>query len=259
MTAPAEFTVTLHQLAPDLSEAGQRFSDTAAGPMSAEALRERIEAFARLAPATQYPTQPELRIVGPTGRFLVQARNGEMRVSSWSAQAGGAGLSAEQIVAMVLGVETVVAAPPRGAAAWGGARRNSGRGKLAALVLGVVGVNGLTVWLLVQPPPPLPPEILPAYQVVAPERAQRVLDEFAGEFDTGMAEGDRHLSIRRDGGIRWFKWGASRQVEEETSLRASAAESRGRAVLVTENSGMIELKDPITIVFFGDTYRRKSP
>jgi len=259
MTAPAEFSVTLHQLAPDMSEASHRLSDTAARPLSAAAVRQMIEAFARLAPGTQYPTQPELRIVGPAGSFLVQARNGEMRVSSWSAQASGASLSCDQIVALVLGLDAPGAGPQPGAAASGGARRNSARGKFAALVLGVVAVNGGTAWLLTQPPPPLPPEVLPACQIVAPERAQRVLDDFAGEFDTGTAEGDRHLTIRRDGGIRWFKWGAGRTVEEETTLQARAAESRGRAVLVTENSGMIELKDPITIVYFGDAYRRKGP
>ncbi len=260
MTAPAQFTVALHHLAADLRRAGPEFPDTAPRPVGAGELRDLIEALTALAPRTEYPAEPELRIVGPHGRFLVQARNGGMRVSSWSAQAGGASLTPEQILAMILGLEEAESLPPRaGAPAPAGSGRISARVKLIVLVLAIAGSNIVTAWMLTRPPPRVPVALVPEHQPVAPERAQRVLAEFAGDYDTGFAEGDRHLTLRADGYARWFVWGPDRGVRDDVTLKLEAGESRGRPVLVADGLGVIEMKDPITIVYFGDTYRRKTP
>ncbi|MSU47551.1 MAG: hypothetical protein EXS37_00385 [Opitutus sp.] len=141
----------------------------------------------------------------------------------------------------------------------GGVAWFSRRWKLALLAIAVVGSNGVTAWLLTRPPPPLPPELLPEYRLVTPEQAERVLAEFAGDFETGADAGDRGLTISPEGGLRSVVWGPDRTLAEETKLTARAAESRGRPVLVTNNYGMIEMKDPVTVVYFGDTYRRKKP
>lgn len=260
MTAEAQFSVTLHHLAVDLRKAGPEFPDTPARMIAARELRELVEALTALASSTTYPAEPELRIVGPHGRFLVQARNGEMRVSSWSAQAGGANLSPEQILAMILGLEEAEALPARVGGAKGARRaRGSARWKLVVLAIAIVGSNGVTAWMLTRPPPRVPVALLPEYQLVAPERAQRVLADFAGEYDTGLGEGDRHLSLRADGHARWFVWGADRAVRDEVTLAIQAAESRGRPALLADGLALIEMKDPITLVYFGDTYRRKGP
>ena len=260
MTAPTQFSVTLHHLAADGRKAGPEFPDTPTRVVAARELRALIEALTALAPRTEYPAEPELRIVGPHGRFIVQARNGEMRVSSWSAQAGGANLTSEQILAMILGLEEAEALPARA----NGDRearptRGSSRWKLVVLAIAIVGSNVVTAWMLTRPLPRVPVALLPEYQLVAPERAQRVLTDFAGEYDTGFAEGDRHLALRADGHARWFVWGTDRAARDEVTLSIQAAESRGRPALLADGLALIEMKDPITLVYFGDTYRRKSP
>jgi hypothetical protein len=78
-------------------------------------------------------------------------------------------------------------------------------------------------------------------------------------YETGSNSGDRSLTITHDGRLKWVRFGAQRATAESYDLTAQAAESGGRAVLVASNSGMIELRDPITLVYFGDTYRRKGP
>jgi len=260
MTAAAEFSVTLHHLAADLRKAGPEFPDTLPRVVAARELRELVEALTALAPRTEYPAEPELRIVGPHGRFLVQARNGGTRVSSWSAQAGGANLSSAQILAMILGLEEAEALPARaGDGAGMRPARGSARWKLVGLVIAIVGSNGVTAWMLTRPPPRVPVALLPEYQLVAPERAHRVLADFAGEYDTGFAEGDRHLTLRADGNARWFVWGADRAARDEVTVAIQAAETRGRPALLADGLALIEMKDPITLVYFGDTYRRKSP
>lgn len=251
------FAVTFRHLAPDLARAGPEFSDFERTGVTLDQLHGLIERLTALAPIVQYPAEPELRIVGPQGRFVVQARNGEIHVSSWSTRTGGAKLSPKQIIAMIMGLEEAGGDYPMGQVGHATAVGLSRRWKLLILVLAVAGSNGVTAWYLTRPPPPPPRELFPEHRLLAPEQAGRVLAEFAGDFETGAGEGDRGLTISPDGSVRWIVWGAGRSITEETNLRARAAESGGRLVLVTDNFGMIEMKDHVTIVYFRDTYRRQ--
>lgn len=253
-----QFNVTLHHLAADGSQAGAQFPELDLTGVTRERLRTLLETLAALAPRCEYPVVPELRIAGPHGRFLVQAKNGQIRVTSWSAKTGAADLTPERIFALITGTEaapesaesTDVARP----VAFGGLSR---RWALAILVAAVAATNGATAWLLTRPTPPLPPSLLPPYQLVDVERAKRVLTDFAGLYETGNNDGDRSLTIGSDGRLKWVRFGPKRAVTESHELTAQAAESGGRPVLVASNSGMIEMKDPITLVYFGDIYRRK--
>ncbi len=256
MSDETVFAVTFHQLAPDLKRAGAEFSDFDRSGVTLDQLHGLIERLTVLAPIVQYPAEPELRIVGPQGRFLVQARNGEILVSSWSTRTAGAKLSPKQIVAMIMGLEEAGELPlgQVGNATTASLPR---RWKLLILALAVAGSNGVTAWYLTRPPPPPPRELFPEHRLLAPEQAARVLTEFAGDFETGAGEGDRGLTISPDGSVRWIVRGAGRSITEETKLHARAAESGGLLVLVTDNFGMIEMKDPVTVVYFRDTYRRQ--
>lgn len=255
-----EFDVTLHHLSSDGQQAGAQFPDLDLAKISPEKLRILLEAIAKIAAKCEFPTVPELRIAGPHGRFLVQAKNGQVRVTSWSTKAGSADLTPERIFALVMGRDA-----PEGEAgpereikiiSFGGPSR---RWALVVLVLAILATNGITAWLLTRPPTPLPTAVLPRYELVSPEKAKRVFADYAGVYETGGNSGDRSLTITDDGRLKWVRFGPQRSEAEKHDLTAQAAESGGRAVLVAANSGMIELRDPITLVYFGDTYRRKTP
>lgn len=253
-----QFSVTLHHLAPDGRQAGAQYPDVELKEVAPERLRGLIEGFAAVAPRCEYPVAPELRIEGPHGRFLVQVKDGQVRVTSWSAKAGTAELTPERIFAMITGRDVEEVAAPSGgrSVSFGGLSRNTA---LIVLVLAIVATNGITAWMLTRPPEPVPTSLLPAHTFVDAERARRVFADYAGVYETGAGAGDRSLTIAGDGRLKWIRFGPNRAVAESQELSARAAESRGRPVLVASNFGMIEAKDPLTIVYFGDTYRRKSP
>jgi hypothetical protein len=258
VNATAQFSVTLHHLSADGAQIDAGAADTELIEVPPKKLRQLLERFAALARKAEFPAQPELRVAGPHGRFLIQARNGQLRVVSWAAQGSGTDLTPERVWAMIMGAEQVDERPVRGRAS-GAGRRFSVRGTVVLLALVVIATNSVTAWWLTRPPPPIPRELLPEFRVVDPERGARILADFAGTYQTGAGEGDRRLAIARDGALRWQTLGAGRAVIEDSSLTCQAAESRGQAVLVAANHGMIEMKDPITVVYFGDTYRRTTP
>lgn len=258
MTAVGEFNITLHHLTADGRQAGAQLPDVDLKDVTPEKLRSLLETLAGLASRCEYPTVPELRIAGPQGRFLVQAKNGQVRVTSWSASTGSADLTPDRIFALIMGEAVDDGDLPASVRplSFGGLSR---RAALVVLVAAILLTNGATAWLLTRPPEPIPTSLLPAHEPVSPEQARRILADFAGTYETGGEAGDRSLVISADGRLTWARFGPNRAVEETQELTAQAAQAGGRTVLVANNFGMIEAKDPITITFFGDTYRRKSP
>jgi len=258
VTPSADFNVTLHHLSPDVTQAGAHFQDMDYLRVKTSDLRRMLEALAVLAPKVEFPAEPELRIAGPHGRFLVQAKNGQVKVISWSSQTGTGGeMTPDRIYAMIVGMESGDSArEPAGALErfLGGV---SPRSKVAILAVAILGSNAITAWFLTRPNAVPPRELLPEYRPVAADQAKRIFDEFAGEYESGVGDARRQLTIGHDGTLHWEKFGANETVEEDVRPTAQAAESHGHPVLVASNYGMIEAKDAISVVYFGDTYRRK--
>jgi hypothetical protein len=253
-----QFSVTLHHLAHRARQAGAGYPDVEISGIHAPDLREILEGLATLAPTVEYPAAPELRIASPHGQFLVQVCDGRIRFSSWALRDGAAELTTDQILAAIGGVEvgagsTTTLAAQAVLTALAPVRRSKwiGVGLLAAAI---VATNSLTAWLLTRPGP----DLLPEYHLVHGPPATRLLADVAGDFETGGGSGDRALSIAQDGSIRWVLFGQDRMITEDTLLTAQPARSGGKPALLTSERALIEIRDPVTIVYYGDTYRRKA-
>ncbi len=250
MTATStDFSVTLHHFAPDGARAAADLPDVELPAVSAEQLRALLRGLAQLAPTIQYPAAPELRIAAADGRFLVQVKDGRIRFTSWSLRAGGSELTPEEIFRAITGEELNDFGP-------GGARETKSRlpkgVKIALLALAILGTNAITAWVLTRPPA----DALPEYRRLDPEPAQRMWAEVAGTYETGAEEGDRRLTIKTGGDVNWSKYAADLTLDEQTTLKAEAVLLAGRPALLTSTRAPIEVKDALTVIFYGDTYRR---
>lgn len=251
------YDLTLSQLAPDAKKAGLEYGTIERPGTSEKALRALLKDAAALAPKVAYPLSPEIRIAAPTGRFVVQLKEGRLQFVSWaSAKSRGGTPTVEQIIGIVVGeiaegdtgLETAPAVTPRTATS--AARK---RVMLAVLlVLVVIGANGYTFWNAKRPPG----NFLPPYHLMEAEPASRLLANVAGDYETGRDPGDRRLQIARDGGIVWIKFGANRTAKQQKAFTARPAESAGAPALLTSTASMIKIKDPTAVVYFGDTYVR---
>lgn len=248
------FNVTLHHLAPDLKRAGVEYPDGELAQVTEKRLRELIGALAAVGVRDNRPATPELRIAAPHGRFVIQSIDGRLRFNSWTIRVGGAELTPDQIFAIVTGTEEPGEAA-RAAEAFMRTGKREGRQKLALIAALIVGTNATTAWMLLRPPPPNP--FQPEYRLQEPGPAERLLAEVAGEYRTGIGEGHRGLRIQRDGRLHWVRYGPQGAIVEETDLTAKAAQTRRNPALLTSADALIEILDPDTLSFYGNTYRRK--
>ncbi len=122
------------------------------------------------------------------------------------------------------------------------------------LAVAIVAVNAFTLWFVMKPPRTLTPK----FTLLDPAPAERLLTEVAGVYETGGAPGDRRLEIKPDGGIQRIKFGLNRVPAQKQTYTVKAAEAAGKPalVLVTKNQSLITIKDPLSVVLYGDTYTR---
>ena len=256
MSTPA-FQVLLHHLTPDAQTAGIAHGDRELPAVTPEHLRILLTALAAVAARDDRTAMPELRIIALQGRFLVQARDGRLLFHSWKTRPEGMVLKPEHIFAVVTGTGTE--ADFATAEALDPGHRGSPprpprpRRKLVLLAALIVGTNAATVWLLLRPAP----DLLPPYELLPATAAQQLLTEAAGDYETGAKAGDRGLHIAPDGSLRLVKFGPNHAVVEEVALTAQGAQAGGQPVLITSDRTTVEIKDPATVVLYGDTYRRR--
>lgn len=255
---PLTFKLNFRHLTPDGRELGVRHADSELASVEAGQLREILRAMEK-AVAQQSPSDPaapEIRITSPHGVFMVKTANGRLRLHSWSLKSGTREMTVDEIIETVGGkpVEEKHHAHPV-ARASAGKSSDSLLGriprwvKVGLLVVLFGGINAVSGWMLMRPPP----DLLPPHEVLSAAATERLLATIAGEFETGSRPGDRWMTIVRSGNIRVVKYGPK---PDETLLTARAAMVNGQEVLITSARSMIEIRDADTLVLFGDTYKR---
>jgi hypothetical protein len=258
MSAPETYyTVSLRQLAPDAKDAGVSYADTERQDVTAKELRALLRAAAALAPRVAYPLAPEFRVTTAAGRFVVQLKDGRLHFISWSsAKSRGGNPTADQIFAIITGEQVEDDRSTSSVAAGSGEEvKASSSWRWAAgsvLVVVILVANFYSVWNYRK----APGDLLPPLQILDGERAKRLLENVAGNYETGETPGDRRLEINRDGRVIWIKFGTNRAPVERKELTAQGAETSGQLALLTSKKGLIKVTDPTSLSLFGDKYQR---
>lgn len=253
MSKPGEtlYVVALHHLAADAKRAGADIADSQLNYIPAKRLRALLDGVEALAPSVVFPTEPELRITAPNGKFVVQVKGGKLHFVSWSSGKKGGEFTAERIYATITGEEVDDGGNQRAVASIepGGFQRMMTTG---TLVVAIIAVNAFTFWMLTKPPK----NLLPKYTLLEKEPAERALAEIAGVYETGSGPGDRRMEILNDGTVQRIKYGAERKSAEKQVFTVKPAETAGKKALLTSRKAMITIKDSVSVVLYGDTYQR---
>lgn len=251
------FTVTLRHLSADGKNVGADIPNSQLYHVSPKQLHTLLKGLGDNAPSVVPPAEPEVRISGPSGEFVVRVNSGQLQLVSWSSAHKGGTATPAQIVATITGEEKVepVRSVARPTASPAAARSSSPvREKITLVLLGVaiLAVNGFTAWIWTRPPRSL----LPNYRVLGPEQAERVLASVAGTYETGRDSGDRRIEIKKDASVQRFKLGTGGAVKETQNFTVQPVETDGKTGLLTSRKSMITVKDNLSLVLFGDTYTR---
>ena len=126
--------------------------------------------------------------------------------------------------------------------------------KVTGLLLAILAINCTSVWMLIKPPP----DLLSEFELLPAGASHELLASLAGDYETGTREGNRRLTILPDGALQLSKYGQKRAVLEENTKTARGALTSGKPALLTDDPYLLEIKDPNTVVLYGDTYKRKS-
>lgn len=247
--SPLLFSVTLRHLTADGKRAAADLPPAQLHYVSPDQLHTVLRAVNAIAAMVKPPAEPEVRITGPTGDFVVRVKDGQLHLVSWSsAHRGGAATPAE-IVAAVTTEEAEETRVPTATVMPGRAREKM---TLVALGLAILLVNCFTVWVVTRPPRTLAAKA----KLLPPEPAERLLAEVAGAYETGKSPGDRRLEIRRDASVQRVKLGSSGAIKDQQTFTVQPAEANGKRVLVTSRKSLITVKDNVSVVLYGDTYTR---
>jgi hypothetical protein len=246
------FSVAMRHLSSDCKRAGADLPDAQLAHLSVRQLRSLLDSASKIAPSVVYPAEPELRISSEAGKFIVQLKNGGLNFVSWSSavKAGGV-ISPAQIIAAITGEGSEPGLAHESASSSPAGRLRQSL-TTVLLAVAILGVNGFTYWFMSRPPRTL----VPKFTLMESGPADRLLSEVAGVYETGGGPGDRRLEIRKDGAVHRVKFGSERKVVQKQQFSVKAAQASGKPALVTDKKTLIAINDPVSVVLYGDTYRR---
>ena len=247
------YVLTLKHLTRDGTKAAANLPEVQLNYIPGKQLKGLLDAVAALAPSIVYPVEPEMRIAGPAGRFVVNLKEGKLHLVSWASANSSGHYNAAQIFGIVSGTETAESVR----AASGESSGFSigflhGRGSMVLMAIAILALNGFTVWTLMKPKKTL----VPKFEVLASEPAQRLLTDVAGVYVTGTAPGSRRLEIQADGKANRYKLGAEQVLTSPQTFTVLPANIAGKLALITSKKSVISIKEPLSLEMFGDTYLR---
>ena len=265
---PATYSVTLHHLAPGAKAAGLGYADEQLPAVTAVQLVELLHALEDVASKlTIYePSNPEIRIKTDREVHIVRTRYRRLCFVGRESVLRGEAHSVAYIMAAVSGLSEPVIAPAtirpseRPSSAHPLAARGSSGGfpdwaKAALLLVLSLACIGGGVWMLVKPKNSLAPK----FTLLSASDSSDLLRKAAGEYRTGVQEGDRRLIIGSDGTLRIAKYGPAQAIAEEVIRTARGATQNGKPGLATSDPYLMLIRDADSVVLYGQVYKRVAP
>lgn len=248
------YPVSTVNLSPDCTRADTSFGTVDLGMMSAEQLKALLERFQQLEGVRIVQAEPHLILTGRSGKFHV--RTGQGKLFLYNARATVepyAELTASEIITQ-LDRESVTTAPfasvtdpsaPPTAA--------PSRGIAAAILVAGLMLNGYTIYSVFYTESV---NHKPAVTLVTDgtERASRQ-QEIAGTYATGDRPGDRVIVVKPDNQVIFSEIGSKGSIGENSD-RFQLGKRGTKYCLSTAESGIIDIQNFDTVVYYRDTYRR---
>jgi len=251
--------VCTYNLSEDFKDASTEYGLRELGDLTNDDVQAVLEWFLLLDPVCNMEAEPYISIEGGGSKVTVRLSSGHLFMTQARASEQGS------MVVEISDVLKAVGASPEFVLSHASegphpiehrkssSRLNQGIG-LTMLLLGLV-LNGYTVFSAfyidsVHRDPPLT-------LISDPDQLDERRKLLAGTYTTGSEPGDRSIILYPDGRVSIQEYGSKGRIRRQIFKEYLPGNSEGRVLLRLKPHGYIEVANRDTLVFFGDTYRRK--
>lgn len=248
-----KFNITTVNLTADLRTARADLGACDFGERDDAQLFAMLEIFRQINPVENHDAEPQIIIDAPAGKFLV--RTGQGKLFLYNARDTTEPYVELDSSAIVRELTRGHAAGETSAAAAevAAATRTPHKGIAISILVAGLLLNGYTLYSVfyiddVNAKPPI--------TLVTDEKQLTALqNSAAGRYATGNDPGDRIIDIAADGHVRFFKrTDNGKRPDGDDTYRIGRHDSQ--LCLTTRDSGVIDVQNIDTIVYYRDTYRR---
>ena len=246
------FKVTTVNLAPDTLSANPGAGATDLGELSPEEFAGLLARFRALDPIQNLEADPHVLVTARAGKFIIRTDHGKLHLyDARDTTVPFLELTPDELIANLDQV-----APPATLSsdeASSSAASTPSRGIALAIFMAGLSLNGYTLYSVFYTESV---SEKPAVTLLtdATEITQRQHD-LAGTYATGDQPGDRVIVVTADGRVKFLEIGVRSGLAETTdTYRPGRHDSK--LCLATTGSGVVELLNPDTLLYYRDTYRR---
>jgi hypothetical protein len=248
------FKVTTVNLAPDTLSAIPGHGVTELGELSPEEFTAVLARFRDLDPVQNLEADPHILVTAHAGKFIIRTGQGKLHLyDARDTTVPYVELTPDDVVANL----DRPAAPLRPDSDSGDLTKEGAstpsRGIALAILIAGLSLNGYTLYSVVYTKSV---SEKPAVTLLtdATEITKRQSNA-AGTYATGDQPGDRVIIVTSDGKVRFIEIGVRSGLAESTdTYRPGRHDSK--PCLATGDSGVVDILNPDTLVYYRDTYRR---
>lgn len=248
------FTVTTVNLTPDLRTAQPDLGTCDFGQVDDGQLIVLLERFRTIDPVQNHDAEPQVIVTGSAGKFIIRTSHRKLFLySAPDSSQPAVELDASAIAEVAKSPSPTSTARRSSPEDPTPARRLARNGAAISILAAGLLLNGYTVYSFfyiddINRPPPV-------QLVTSATEISAQLSASTGRYATGRSEGDRVIEIDPTGHIRFHRITATgEQLESEDTGRIGRLDTK--LCLATRDSGIIEILNIDTLVYYRDTYRR---
>ena len=248
-----KFNLTTINLTADLRTARADLGACDFGERDDAQLFAMLEIFRQIDPVQNHAAEPQIVIEAPTGKFLVRTGQGKLYLyNARDTTEPYAELTPEEIVAELERPAAAAPAAPADAAPIPPPAPH--RGIAFTILIAGLALNGYTLYSAF-------------YSESVNQKAPIVLlteadglgahqREAVGIYATGTQPGDRVIVVGADGHVQFSEIGSAKSINNGTDTYRLGRHDQ-TLCLSTTDSGVIDLLNIDTVVYYRDTYKRR--
>ncbi len=248
------FSVTTVNLSSDTAVADATLGPSDLGVLSTEEFAALVERFSRIHAAQNIEADPHLLVTAPAGRFLI--RTGQGKLFLYNARDTTQPYSEHSPAEIVAQLDRQLTTPPFAfteAIAAEQPKAAPHYGIAFAILLAGLALNAYTLYSVfyTESVNEAPVVVLLTEPAEFASRSREVI----GSYATGSQPGDRVITVTADGKIKFFEIGTKAGPTNNTDTFKLGRREK-KFCLLTADSGVVDIVNPDTFVYYRDTYRR---